>query len=144
MRVGFVLRSAEIKPLFFDLFCSDKHFKQHQRNALLSLERYFLLPPPPNTQKKQFNYSVFVLDVHPYTNQVLQSSVCGLVQTILHPVESPLALQGIKDCCYSKLLLLHSCLLQKQEDTKSVDTYNTAMVATQSKILGGPQCPDFF
>ena len=38
MRVGFVLRSAEIKPLYFDLFHSNQH--KHQR---MSCRVLFLL-----------------------------------------------------------------------------------------------------
>ena len=53
MRVGFVLRSAEIKPLFFDLFRSNKFFHNqrtvHTHTPQVNWEvraRAFLLPPP--------------------------------------------------------------------------------------------------
>ena len=54
MRVGFVLRSAEIKPLFFDLFRSNKFFikisgpyTHTPRVTLEKCARAFLLPPSP-------------------------------------------------------------------------------------------------
>ena len=49
MRVGFVLRSAEIKPLFFDLFRSNKFLISGSYTFVCLLDpsaRAFLLPPP--------------------------------------------------------------------------------------------------
>ena len=46
MRVGFVLRSAEIKPLFFDLFLLKKHWQQQRSDCVSTIHGHFLLPPP--------------------------------------------------------------------------------------------------
>ena len=47
MRVGFVLRSAEIKPVFFDLFRSNKFIKINQRIINIHI---FLIPAAPSSR----------------------------------------------------------------------------------------------
>ena len=61
MRVGFVLRSAEIKPLFFDLFSISNHHESFMRcvfytcfvsfwyRALETSNRFVFYLPPPNS-----------------------------------------------------------------------------------------------
>jgi len=49
MRVGFVLRSAEIKPLFFDLFRSNKFILNKTADSCLLVKEKASVPaaPPP-------------------------------------------------------------------------------------------------